>query len=418
MSRLLLLLLLACQVDAEGAPPDAEAEDAGPQVDPRTLVDAVTVTRGSVADRIVASAAVDSEVRASVIPEASGVVTRLNVEEGDTVSAGQLLAELASPTLDGAWQRASAEVERTKQDLVVAERLYGSGALSQAELEASRRAARAAELALAEASRTRGFTRLRSPIAGTVATRSIRFGEVAGPSPAFVIMDLSKLRVVVDLPEREVSRVAVGQSVTLSSAWAADQTAAGTVERVSPVVDATTGTFKVTVAIAPGQTALRPGQYASVAIEVDRRESVLTVPVRAVVWEEGRSYVFTVVEDTGDAKTEGEGEKTGETDPDEAPAEPSWWEKLASSGEPEKKAEELPGPKRKVTRLAVELGYRDNTSYEVRSGVNEGDVVVTVGNLALRDGGKVRLPGDPTVEKKKKDEEKAEEKAEGEPKAE
>ncbi len=389
MTALLLMLLLAC---AGGASDDAAKEESEKEevvVDPRTLVEASSVVLGAVADRVIASAALTSEVSATVIPEASGVVTRLYVEEGDAVVRGQLLAELASPSLDGVWQRASAEVDRTAQDLAVAERLHAANALSLSELDVARRAAEAAKLSLAEAGRTRGFTRLKAPVAGTIATRNLRFGEVAGPSPAFVIMDLSRLQVVVDLPERELSRIKPDQEVTLTSAWSAEEAAKGRVLRVSPVVDPASGTFKVTVAVAPEQTVLRPGQYTNVAIEVDRRASVLTVPIRAVVWEEGAPYLYKVVEDTGEAEPGDE--------PEAAAKEPSWWEKLAAMQTEEEKPPELPGPKRKVARSAVELGYRDTEAFEVRSGVNEGDLVVTVGNLALRDGAKVRLPGDPAL---------------------
>ena len=79
----------------------------------------------------------------------------------------------------------------------------------------------------------------------------------------------------------------------------------------------------------------------------------------------------------------------------------------------EKKPAELPGPWRKAKRVEVKVGYEDGELAEVLSGLDEGASVVTVGNQALRDGARVRLPGDPTVAAAddEKDEKKAEEPA-------
>ena len=63
-----------------------------------------------------------------------------------------------------------------------------------------------------EATRSRGFTSIDSPIAGTVSVREVRVGELANSGRrAFRVVDLSKLRVVVQLPERDLSRISVGR---------------------------------------------------------------------------------------------------------------------------------------------------------------------------------------------------------------
>ncbi|MFZ5482503.1 MAG: efflux RND transporter periplasmic adaptor subunit [Myxococcota bacterium] len=393
-----ITLLSAC--GGEATPPEGE-DKAEQEPDPRTLVEVAAVAPGSVASTLGASAAVESDAQAVLVPETTGVVTGIHAEEGDAVRAGQLLAVIANPSLDAAYQRASAELERATTDAEAAERLFDQGAVSKTELDTARNALRVARTAHEEASKTRGFTRLESPIDGVVATRAIRYGETVGAQPAFTVVDLSRLRVVVSLPERDLARVKVGQPAKLVSAYDEKVASAGTVERIAPVVDAATGTVRVTVRLAP-DSAMRPGQFVRVAIEVDRHEGVLTVPRRALVWEEGKAFVFRIGEWTA------EDEEKPEDGEEKEEGGGGFAFKLPWDTEEEEKPEEIPGPKRKAVRVPVEVGYEDGELAEIVSGLAAGEQVVTVGNAALRDGARVRLPGDPTVAAAPDDEEKKE----------
>jgi membrane fusion protein, multidrug efflux system len=397
--------LSACSVSTsdEGATPGGDEEK--PVLDPRILVESVEAVVGAVGDNVVASASVESEGQAVLIPEASGLVTGVYAEEGDRVVRGQLLAEIASPALDGAYARAAEELARAEGDAASAERLFAQGALSRSELEAAQRAHTAARTVHAEARQTRGFTRLESPINGVVASRQIRYGETAGPTPAFTVVDLDRLRVVVALPERDLARVRPGQPATIVSAYDDAVAGSGQVLRVAPVVDTATGTVRVTVGLDPGQVQLRPGQFVNVQIEVARHESVVTVPRRAIVWEEGKSYVFTLLEgppppEPGAEPADGEKKAAGE-EPAEGAAQTGglWAQLFGGEADEESKEPEIPGPWRRAHRIPVTLGFEDGTLAEVTEGLNVGAPVVTIGNDALRDDARVRLPGDPAMPK-------------------
>lgn len=389
---------------ADGTSDEEKEEKAQP--DPRTLVEAAAVVRGSVGSHLVASATVESEAQATLVPETTGVVTGIHAEEGDAVRRGQLLAVIASPTLDAAYQRASAELERATTEAETAERLFGQKAISKAELDTALQALKVARTAHAEASETRGFTRLESPIDGTVASRTVRYGEVAGGQPAFVVVDLSRLRAIVNLPERDLARVRPGLVAKLTSAYDADLGGTGVVERVSPVVDPATGTFRGTIRLDPA-SALRPGQFVSVRVEVDRHADVLTVPRRALVWEEGKAYVFKLAELTPE-EIEKEKELAKGEDGDAKKAGGGFSFSFGGEDSAEEEAPEIPGPKRKVVRAEVKVGFEDGETAEILEGLAEGEQVVVVGNQALRDGARVRLPGDPTLaDAKKADSEKA-----------
>jgi hypothetical protein len=142
-------------------------------------------------------------------------------------------------------------------------------------------------------------------------------------------------------------------------------------------------------------TALRPGQYVRVNIEVDRHDDVLTVARRALVWDEGEPFVFRVAEMTA-AELEAEKENKKKDDEGKGGAAGSM---SFSFGAPEAEEEEpeLPGPARKATRVRVKVGFEDGERAEIVEGLAPGDAVVVVGNDSLREGARVRLPGDPTV---------------------
>lgn len=398
---LLLLLSLACSVGGDGGKGGGKGgdEEDEPVVDPRILVDVQPAALGAVGDHVLASAAVESEGQAILVPEATGVVTGIYVEEGDRITRGQLLAVIASPQLDAAYQRASAELERTEAEAAAAQRLFDQGALSRSEYEGAQRALGAARTAHQEASATRGFTRLESPIDGVLAARNVHFGEIAGGKPAFTVVDLDRLRVVVSLPERDLARVAVDQPARIVSAYDDAVAATGKVVRVAPIVDTATGTVRVTVTMDPGQAALRPGQYVTVAIEVARHDGVVTIPRRGVVWEEGRSYVYQLLEGPPPENDDDDKKKKKGADNDgDDEADGGWFAGLFGGAEEKEKEPEIPGVWRRAHKVQVELGFDDGTIAELKSGLGAGDLVVTVGNQSLRDDARVRLPGDPLID--------------------
>ena len=116
--------------------------------------------------------------------------------------------------------------------------------------------------------------------------------------------------------------------------------------RISPVVDAQTGTVKVTIAVDPGQENLRPGMFVNVDIVVNTHADAVLLPKRALVYAEGRPYVFVVEE--RDGQTVG-------------------------------------------VRRAVDLGFSEDDRVEVLSGAHAGEPVIMVGQSTLRDGGQVRV---------------------------
>lgn len=378
-----------------GGEEGGEGRDEAPP-DPVSVVEVQRVVRGSVGDTLTASAVVESEAMADLVPEATGVVQSIHADEGDPVVAGQLLAVLDNVSLSTGAAKAGAEVRRLQSQVDRTRALYQQGAISARELEDAEHQLRTARLSAREASAGVGTTRILAPFDGVVAMRDVRIGELAtSAKPAFQVVDLEQLRVVASLPERELGRVQAGQSVRLVSAYDDEVGATGMVARVAPVVDASSGTFRVTIAVQPGQTMLRPGQFVSVIVEVGRNDDVLVVPKQAVVYEDGVPVVYTVGEPVAadDDAEAAEGEAEAEAEPGGGGG---WWPfgggaeaaDEGDGGDGEDEADD--GPKLVAERHVVKLGLVDDELGEIQSGVDEGDEVVTVGQSHLRDGARVR----------------------------
>ncbi len=302
-----------------------------------------TIERGPIAQVIAASSTVDSDRMATISLETSGVVESIRVEEGDVVAAGAVLATLRNPQLKGEVDRAEAAWRRAKEEYDSVKGLFEQGFVSRNAFDEAALAHDTAKLTFEQAREADAARTLTSPIAGTVSFRDLRFGEaVTAGRPAFTVVDLGALKVEVNLPEKDLARVKVGQAARIRSEVLEGAEVSGSVLRISPVVDAASGTVKVTLRVDPAQTSLRPGMFVAADLVTATHEGALLLSKRALVYEAGAPYAFVV---------------EGET----------------------------------AARRAVELGFTEEDRVEVLEGLAEGDRVVVVGQSILRDGAEVRV---------------------------
>lgn len=390
-----LVLVVAACGGGEGGDPggDEEKKDEAPK-ESVTVVETADVARGDVVDALVASATLEAAASADLTPAASGIVVRVTHDVGDHVDKGELLALIDNKPIDAGVSRARTQVAQLEARLAELKTLAEQGAVSAREVEDIAWQLRTAKDSLAESTATADQSRLLAPFSGVLSMRDIRVGEAAGAGKrAFQVVDLSSLRVVASLPERDVARVHLGQPAKLTAAYDDKLSAMAKVTRLSPVIDPATGTFQVTLTLDPGETLLRPGQYVSVALEVDRRAQVLVVSREAILYDNGRPVVFRVKDAPPEEPKAAEEEAK--------PEDEGWGAKLAAmfAGEPE--VEEKPeeeakpedtGPRLIAERVPVKLGLVDAKTAEITEGLGEGDKIVVVGQANLKDGARVRPP--------------------------
>jgi membrane fusion protein, multidrug efflux system len=272
------------------------------------------------------------------------VVREIRVEEGDQVKAGQVLAVIENERLRCEVDRARARLGRLEQEYRRQQKLRAQQLASADEVErlSFEIAAQRAELGLAEVELEE--TRIKAPFDGVVAERHVRRGDhISNGDSVFRVTDVSRLEAEVHVPERLLARLAAQQLVEIVSDTAPDRRFTGRIDRISPVVDAATGTIKATVVV-DSDGLLRPGAFARVRILYDTRDDALLVPRQALLFQDGEASLF-VVED-GVAK-----------------------------------------------RRNVTTGYSEEGWVEIVEGVEAGDMVVTLGHATLRDGAKVRING-------------------------
>ncbi len=344
------LLLGGC---AAGPSADAKAAETKDE----KKVDAVPVEVAVASHRAVAAsytgtAALEPRAESQVVAKTSGVALAVLVEEGQRVTAGQPLVRLDPDRARLAVAQSEAQMRKLENNYQRAQKLVGQQMVSASDvdqlrydLENMRAQYRLATLELS-------YTTVVAPISGVIASRSIKTGNfVQINTPIFRIVDNSQLEATLNVPERELATLRAGQPVVLSADALPGKRFTGTVDRIAPVVDSGSGTFRVVSAFNGTEHALQPGMFGRIRIDYDQRADALVVP-RLALLDDGEPAVFRVREG-------------------------------------------------KVARVPVKLGYAEGPWVEIREGLSAGDQIVTAGKVALRDGTAVQVIADPKAAKAK-----------------
>lgn len=263
-----------------------------------------------VTDPLAARIALDETVTARVYTPLAGRVLSLNAELGDRVVKGAALAVLDSPDFGGVMSdlsKAELMAARAEKQLARAKLLFEGEVLSRRDYEAAVAEAGAAQ---AEVDRTRlrvgnvvpagnkvegeRFV-LRAPMSGIVADRQVNPGTEVQPAsthPLFVVSDLSRLWLLIDLPEKDLAHLHLGQSVLVrADAWPESRFTA-TVERISPLMDPATRRVQVRCRLPNDKGQLRPEMFARAFVVDDQKTGTVRLPLSAVLSEGLYSAVF------------------------------------------------------------------------------------------------------------------------------
>lgn len=338
--------------EGEGSEGETSAQAEDGKTDEKK-VEAVPVEVAAVAKRPIAAsfsgtANLEAPGEAQVVAKTSGVLLQLLAEEGDQVKAGQVLARIdpERPRLE--MERARATVRKLENNYRRSQELLESKLVSaeasdqiRYDLEAARALYQLAQLELS-------YTNIVAPIDGVIAARAVKPGNLIQlNSSLFRIVDTSRLEAVLNVPERDLATMQEGLKVRMTADAMPGEVFEGVIDRVSPVVDAGSGTFRVVTAFAGGE-GLRPGMFGRIEVVYDQRSDALTVPRSALLQDAGETAVFTVRDN-------------------------------------------------KAVRVPIEIGHLSGELAEVRKGLDEGDQVVTTGKVALRDGAAVEVLNPPAT---------------------
>lgn len=290
--------LAGCGAEDTQASVNAPAEAAKDESVP---VEVAALGRGAIEEVLRFSTNLEAEQAVGVYSQAARQVVELAVEEGDRVAKGQVLVRLQDDEqqtqlakVQGQLAKARREYERQKN--LWAEKLIPEQTFNDATYELEQ-----LQLALEEAERQLSYTVVRAPIAGTITHRMVNLGDqVTVNQHLFDLVDFDSLVARVYVPEKELPKLRTGLPARITAPALGGAAYRGVVQRLAPVVDARSGTVKVTVDI-PEWQGLRPGLYVDVALVTDTLEDALLVPKRALVYDRDQTFVYRVV-DAGDGE--------------------------------------------------------------------------------------------------------------------
>lgn len=315
---------------------EKESETIAQQVEKSLKVKVEQVKAEDVDQLYEYTAIVEANAVNNIAPLTGGRIEKIFVEVGDVVSAGQVVAEMEDNNL----KQAKSQLDNLELSFKRIDELYKVGGVSKSEWDNLK-----TQLDVARTSyqNLKDNTQLISPISGIVTMRNYDSGDLFGGQPIIQVQQIKPVKLNINVSENHFVTIKKGMEASVKLDVYEDEEFTGKVSLVYPTIDARTHTFPVEISLPNGGSKVRPGMYARVTMNYGAEHRVV-VPDVAIIKQQGSGdrYVYTY--------------KDG-----------------------------------KVSYKKVVIGRRVGDRYELLSGVNDGEYVVTTGLSKLRDGMNVEL---------------------------
>jgi membrane fusion protein, multidrug efflux system len=263
-----------------------------------------------VEDRIEATGELRAPSAAAIAAQVGGQITKLIRDEGTAVAAGDVVIEIDPERRDlearnarAMLAQADAQASEAERELSRMEKLHAEGVAADAKLDSVRtqlrlarssREAASAQLGMAE--RGARDSSVRAPFAGLIARRYVSEGEFVQPGQKlFELVALDPIEVEFTLPERDSSRVVLGQPVAVRVAPFPDEVFQAEVSVIAPTIDPMTRTLRVKARMGNADGRLRPGLFARADLGVSVREHVPMIPEEAVLQRSDGAIAYRVI---------------------------------------------------------------------------------------------------------------------------
>ncbi len=330
----------------EGAENDAESDEKAETDGDEELpvpVEVAEVKAGDIASYISATANLVAEGQVKIKSEAEGRVEQLNVEEGDMVKKGQILAVLVQDEARIAKSKVELKASNTSAALLRAQDSFDQGLISSEAFDKLKMDHEIAMQEVAEAEWRLAKTVIRAPFTSIITERFITLGQHLRPGDElFTVADYDPLIARIYLPENDVIELEEGREVRITPAAGPELSFTGRIRQIAPVVDTATGTVKVTVEALHAPAGVRPGAFVAIDIVRERHAGALLLPRESVIRELRTAHVFVTEDGT-------------------------------------------------AVKKAVTLGIEEGDKVEVLTGLEAGASVVIAGQGGLDDGQKIKV---------------------------
>lgn len=326
-----VLLLSACQQGDDAGDASDEEEEMPP-----IPVETSVPVRGDIFATYTGTAPIEAFAEADVIAKVDGEVRELHVEEGDRVEKDQILATLDGDRLRLELSESQARLGKLQRDYQRNQELQEKGLISEGDFEKIQYDLEALEASFNLARLELDYTQIRAPISGVISERYLKLGNtIKTGEPVFRVTSLDPLVAYMHVPEREFRQIAAGQPVYIEVDALSEVSVVASITRVSPIVDPDSGTFKITIELNGTAQGIKPGMFGRMNIVYDKHENVLQVPRSAIIETASETTVFVVENEIG-------------------------------------------------FRKAVETGFSSNGMVEIVSGLGDGENVIIVGHVGLK----------------------------------
>ncbi|RPI27940.1 MAG: efflux RND transporter periplasmic adaptor subunit [Acidobacteria bacterium] len=361
------------------------AEPAKKQGQDAVPVELAKAVSGQISSYLVSTTNLRALREVAVASQTEGIVKSVDAEDGDAVKANQVLCRLDDTQLKIRLQTAEqrlaqaklqlekgrvrqekteAQIKNGREDLQRYTKLYDEKLVSERdvallkykieELEHDQRVSNSEtrelthrveelEAEIAQVNLEIARTQIRAPFSGYIIERSVNLGQIVrNLESMFKLSDFSPLFADVHLAEAEAGQVKPNQAAIIRLGSNLSDQVTAHVARISPVVDQSSGTVKVTVEMQNAQGGFKPGAFVRVEIKTDTRQNAVLIPKKAIMEEDGQHFVYVANKDN-------------------------------------------------ANRVQVNLGYQREDKVEVLRGLQVGQQVVIAGQGALKKGSKIRV---------------------------
>ena len=342
MNRSIILPVLAALAVASCGSRGGNRQPAGPGfpgapgADVTPSVEVVSASSRDVPQESTYSSSVEAYATNNIMPQSGARIRKINVEVGDYVVKGQVLAEMDRFQLE----QLELQIQNDEIEYARLKGLFEEGGVSQSDFETAELGYKVRKTNYQNLLEN---TILRSPITGFVTARNFDVGDMFSMgSPLFTVQQVVPVKLLVGISENEYTKVKKGDVVSITVDALPGRSFSGKVSRLYPTINAATHTFNAEVVVQNADRALRPGMFARVTVNFGTNHHIV-LPDRCIVKQEGTGQKFVYL-----------------LQPDET-----------------------------VSYVPVTLGRHMGAEYEVVDGVKEGDTVVSKGHATLKDGVKV-----------------------------
>lgn len=276
---------------------DAPVQTATSSIATAASVSVSTVAKQAVTERFTAIGTITANNDVAIISETQGRVVKVYAEIGDYKKAGSVLVEVDSELKEAAYKAAKVSYEKAQNDLNRFEELFKQKSVSDSQIEQARWAFQSSEAQYIAARRQYNDTKITTPISGIVTARNVNVGSFVQGAPQSTlvanVVDISRLKVRINVAERDVFRLKAGEKVEITTDVFPDKVYTGSIATISSKGDES-HTYPVEIVMENPKQQLKAGMFAEITFNPRSTGDALVIPREAVVGSMKNAKVYVV----------------------------------------------------------------------------------------------------------------------------